>query len=362
MGYTKIILIGVECNYVEVVDGAKITKEGRLEMVKTPKDNPNYFFGNYQQKGDKFNLPRANIFHLPAWKSLSKFAAERNVEIVNCSQISKLECFRKSTLEKELTMKKFDDLEKMCFFLGCNRSGSSLMRSILTAHKNVLISHEVGRTNIYNKILAGNISRKDALATFYNDAINSDPVSEKITYDKTIGRNIIGEYKNYINGQFQGRVTSLKVLGDKSGPWFVDVAYEYADVHKRMEDFFEKKIYYIHTVRNPLDNIYSIYSGDRDLRPFFKWNDNTKKTLEFLPPERVMTIDLELIVEKRHWPIKRMFEFLGVEVDIPFVKDCASVVMESLPHKDYADFFSKDDLLELKKRICEYSWYDKYSL
>ena len=102
LGYKKIILLGVDCNYVEFVEGSK--KQGSsLIMEKTPEHNPNYWFDDYQQKGDEYNVPRGQDFHKPTWNSFAYRASHAGIEIVNCSPISTLCCFRKSTLEKEIS-------------------------------------------------------------------------------------------------------------------------------------------------------------------------------------------------------------------------------------------------------------------
>jgi len=104
LGYEKIILVGVDCDYVEFVDGAFLTKDGRLEITKEMEENPNYWFDDYQQKGDRYNIPQASVFHLPRWSRFARLAYKNNIEVVNCSSESKLKCFRKSTLSKELGM------------------------------------------------------------------------------------------------------------------------------------------------------------------------------------------------------------------------------------------------------------------
>ena len=71
-------------------------------MSKTPTKNPNYWFNDYQQEGDKFNIPRPEIFHRPAWEKLSILAKEANIEIVNCSPGTTLDCFKVSKLKDEL--------------------------------------------------------------------------------------------------------------------------------------------------------------------------------------------------------------------------------------------------------------------
>lgn len=102
LGYRKIILLGVDQNYTEVVDGAEINKNyHKLIMKETPKTNPNYWFSDYQQAGDMFNRPNLYGSQIPAWNNLSKTLEQLgiNVEIYNCSPITALECFKKVSLE-----------------------------------------------------------------------------------------------------------------------------------------------------------------------------------------------------------------------------------------------------------------------
>jgi len=105
MGYNKIILLGADCNYKEIVDGAKIYKDNgvnRLIISEDIKHNPNYWFDDYQQPGDKYNIPNINVFQKPGWEALATLCDNTGIDIVNCSELSKLDCFRKSKLEKEL--------------------------------------------------------------------------------------------------------------------------------------------------------------------------------------------------------------------------------------------------------------------
>jgi len=103
LGYKRIILLGVDCNYVEFVDGCE--KEGAsLKMVKTPEKNPNYWFDDYQQEGDKYNVPRGQDFHKPTWNKFAYRAAHEGVEVINCSPITTLRCFKRMPIEQALKL------------------------------------------------------------------------------------------------------------------------------------------------------------------------------------------------------------------------------------------------------------------
>lgn len=111
LGYKKIILLGVDCNYTEIIEGAKIYNDkgvNRLTISKKIEHNPNYWFDDYQQPGDKYNIPAKNISQKPGWEGLAALCKNTDIDIVNCSKISELDCFRKSTIEKELKLEDFN--------------------------------------------------------------------------------------------------------------------------------------------------------------------------------------------------------------------------------------------------------------
>jgi hypothetical protein len=99
LGYNKIILIGVDQNYTEKINGTTYNKKGQLMVVDDNIKNENYWFDDYVKKGEIYNMPKKHIYHTPAWTSLPK---KTSVDIVNCSPISKLNCFRVGDLETEI--------------------------------------------------------------------------------------------------------------------------------------------------------------------------------------------------------------------------------------------------------------------
>lgn len=57
LGFKKILLLGIDARYVEIIEGAQEVAGIGLSLEKTPTHNPNYFFADYQQAGDQYNLP-----------------------------------------------------------------------------------------------------------------------------------------------------------------------------------------------------------------------------------------------------------------------------------------------------------------
>ena len=60
LGYDDIIIYGIDSNYINFIPESKELTKNILIITETPKYNPNYFFNEYQQKGDLYQIPNAN--------------------------------------------------------------------------------------------------------------------------------------------------------------------------------------------------------------------------------------------------------------------------------------------------------------
>jgi len=96
LGYKRILLIGIDCKWDH-------TPEVRGPYTVTDSSaNKDYFFDDYKRQGEVYNAPKPEIFHFPAWAYFLKFAKENDVQVINCSSISKLGLMQMSSLEAEL--------------------------------------------------------------------------------------------------------------------------------------------------------------------------------------------------------------------------------------------------------------------
>jgi len=93
LGYNKLYLIGIDCKYTEIIPEAKKISNIKLQIVKTPIFNPNYFFDDYQQVGDIYHIPNphGNI-HLNIFKILRNDIKKYKmcIEVINCNKKSAL--------------------------------------------------------------------------------------------------------------------------------------------------------------------------------------------------------------------------------------------------------------------------------
>ncbi|MEM8770351.1 MAG: hypothetical protein AAGD92_01765 [Pseudomonadota bacterium] len=92
MGYKKIVLLGIDLQYKEIVEGAEKRNGIELEIVEK-RSNPNYFFDDYQQPGDRYNIPNPRPdLHLNAWRQAAARLEGAGVQALNANRRSALRC------------------------------------------------------------------------------------------------------------------------------------------------------------------------------------------------------------------------------------------------------------------------------
>jgi FkbM family methyltransferase len=93
-GYKEIYLLGVDCNYVELIDGVRRGQGTELILESAPENNPNYFFNDYQQPGDHYNIPNPDRdIHLESWREVAERLQNTDIKVLNSNLLSKVDAF-----------------------------------------------------------------------------------------------------------------------------------------------------------------------------------------------------------------------------------------------------------------------------
>lgn len=101
LGYPEIYLLGIDCNYHEILANAE-HREGLVLEIVADAPNPNYFFDSYQKKGDKYHIPNPiKDLHLDSWRNVGEKLP--NSRVLNANFASKVDKF---------PFVHFDDIEK----------------------------------------------------------------------------------------------------------------------------------------------------------------------------------------------------------------------------------------------------------
>ena len=95
----KINLLGLDCKYVEFLPECTKLNDNTLKIIQEVKDNPNYYFNDYQRIGDVYNPPNAKSVHHMSWfhvrniSILYNILTHKDVSIYNYNDIDTLKEF-----------------------------------------------------------------------------------------------------------------------------------------------------------------------------------------------------------------------------------------------------------------------------
>lgn len=215
----------------------------------------------------------------------------------------------------------FPEIERYCMFVGYPRSGHTLVGSLLDAHPDVVISHEL-----------------DALR-YFRAGFGKERIFSLILHkDKEFtgrGREWTG-YDYSVDGQWQGKYRKLRVIGDKKGGGSSRHIQAKPDIIEKLREELDLPLKLIHIVRHPLDNIathYRKYSVGPTLQEaiddYFKRVEANAKLQSQLSEKEWCEATHEDFVDDPKATITKLIEFLEVEPYPDFIEAAAKKVFKS---------------------------------
>jgi hypothetical protein len=247
--------------------------------------------------------------------------------------------------------KLFQGVETYCMFIGYPRSGHSLTGSLLDAHPNIIIAHEL---NTMKYLFAG--FKKNQI--FYLLLKNSREFTKA-------GR-IWSGYKYQVPNQFQGRFKDLKILGDKKGGSSTQILRTYPYLLKQLRDIININLRFFHVVRNPYDNITTISKKHKmDIKEgidfYFSLCETIANVKKQLIKGELFEFRHEAFIENPKKLLKEICLFLGADASEDYLADCESIVFKS-PHETRNDLPWNSRLVaDVKERMKQFSFLEGYS-
>jgi hypothetical protein len=208
-------------------------------------------------------------------------------------------------------------------FIAWPRSGHSLVGALLDAHPDMAIAHELHVFDWFGE----EFTREQLMYFCWQNA----------RHYGMAGR-VWGDFDYTVPGQWQGRVRSLRVLGDKKGgdtsAVLARIPENLANTQKRLR--LDMKI--IHAVRHPLDNIATMAlrlreeGADRPmvlaLDRYRRYAQANQRVCETLGPSAITVWHEDLVADPRA-ELRRLAAFLDVEPDPTWIEACAATVRPS---------------------------------
>jgi hypothetical protein len=251
------------------------------------------------------------------------------------------ERYMRSYLRSRAYRETFAGIHTYCMFLGYPRSGHSLVGSLLDAHPHAIIAHELHALRYVRYRFS-----RDQL--FWLLLENSRDFTRK-------GREWTG-YSYLVPGQWQGRFSELRVIGDKRGGTSVRELRRRPWLLEELRTRVALPLKFIHVVRNPYDNIATMHSKNAKGRPlevaFEHYLGMARGILELkekLPKDEVLDLRHEDLVADPQASLQALCRFLGLEPEAGYLSGCASIVFRS-PHRTRKDVHWSPELLARAER------------
>ncbi|MEQ8523056.1 sulfotransferase [Gracilimonas sp.] len=215
----------------------------------------------------------------------------------------------------------YNEIERYCMFIGYPRSGHTLVGSLLDAHPDVVISHELDAL----RYLRAGFSREQIFSLILH--------KDKVFTGK--GREWTG-YDYAIEGLWQGRYRNLKVIGDKKGGGSSRHLQAKPNIIEKLRKEVKLPIKLIHIVRHPLDNIathkrkWSVQPSLQEaIDSYFKRVEANAKLKSEVAEDEWCELTHEEFISDSEKTLRTLVEFLEVEPYEDYIKAAAAKVFDS---------------------------------
>jgi Sulfotransferase domain len=222
----------------------------------------------------------------------------------------------RATLEGVRHRGTFRAVECFLFFLGYNRSGSTLVGSLLNAHPEMVVAHE----SDFMRYVRPGISRNALFAML-------------LLRDRqfaAVDRRFHG-YAYSLPDSYQGRFTRLRVIGDKHAGRATRSLHDDPDLLEHLRTRVGVPLRIIHLVRNPFDNIASIAQNrGRPLSFAIRVYQTLGDWVDLITPQldsaELFEIRYERIIADPVESLHDICRFIGVDATPSYVNACAPLI------------------------------------
>lgn len=210
----------------------------------------------------------------------------------------------------------FAAVSAYCMFIGYPRSGHSVVGSLLDAHENVIVAHELNAL----KFVEAGCGRSELYWLLLE---NSRRFAQH-------GRQW-GNYRYEVPGQWQGRFSELRVIGDKKGGSSSMLIGRKPALLELLRRTVPEPLRLIHVTRNPFDNIATLARKDtrdlgRAIRLYFELCAVNRRITGSVGEHELLHLRHEDLIEDPRGALQRLCGFLGVPATEAYLSACAKTV------------------------------------
>lgn len=257
--------------------------------------------------------------------------------------------FPLSSLTGAMHRDSFRSVERYVMFVGASRSGHSLVGSLLNAHPNVVIAHQLHAL----RYVAAGYRRMQLFEMI-------------LRTDRRYGRrgrvSNKGRFKYVVPGQWQGRYTRLSVIGDKRGAELLERRPELLD---DLRSLVSVPVRVVNVVRNPFDAISTMSVRFRvDLEQaaerYFRFTRMTGVIRQSLAEEEWLDLRHEDLIMNPKSALARLCDFAGVDAEQGYLDDCASIVYQRPHQSRYEAPWTPQLIEQVERELGKFAFLDGY--
>ena len=247
----------------------------------------------------------------------------------------------------------FCDIERFVMFVGYSRSGHSLIGSLLNAHPEIVIGHQLDALRYLR-------------AGFTRDRIYAMLLIADARYERRGRVSNKGRYDYSVPEEWQGRFSRLRVIGDKRGESSTNALHEDPLLQQRLQDVVGVPVLLIHVVRNPYDNISTMATRYRTSLPvaadrYFGLCHRVASIRQRTSGDAWFDLRHEDVIADPVTSLRRLCRFLDVLPDESYLEHCAGIVYDR-PHKSRHDAPWTPELIQdVRTRMAAHAFLDGYS-
>lgn len=246
----------------------------------------------------------------------------------------------------------FRQVERYVMFVGASRSGHSLVGSLLNAHPNVVIAHQLHAL----RYVAAGYRRQQLFEMILRTERrygSRGRVSNK------------GRFSYTVPGQWQGRYTELRVIGDKRGASSAELLDRRPEVLDQLRSLVGVPIHVVNVVRNPFDTITTMGVRFRVDLPqaaerYFGLAGTTARIRGALDEGEWFDLRHEDLIREPEGSLTRLCRFVGVEAEEGYLHDCASIVYRRPHQSRYEGPWTPELIAQVQQRMAPFAFLDGY--
>ncbi|PLK26704.1 sulfotransferase [Novosphingobium sp. TH158] len=201
-------------------------------------------------------------------------------------------------------------------FIGNPRSGTTLVRSLLNAHPNVVIANEF---NILAAFQQGERDWRRVLGGIRRHAawFDAKPVWQGYDYR--------------INARRKTPASAIRVIGDKKAGRTTLLFARHPELLEAFLAWCPVPVKFIHCVRHPLDVIATktarnAMTLDENIDLYFQREAETAQICERVGPDACHSVYLEELIAQPRRTLAELARFLGIVADGRYAESCAGLI------------------------------------